>query len=150
MGGFRWIANNWPALLNAGGVIAGLVFTALSFRAEARARRVSNLIEITKGHRDIWTELYRRPDLKRVLDGGVDLGRVPMTREEELFVTLLVHHLNNSYQAMKNGVFIKPDGLRRDIFRFFSLPIPQTVWEKLKPMQNDDFVAFVESCRNWK
>jgi hypothetical protein len=31
-----------------------------------------------------------------------------------------------------------------------SLPIPRAIWEKVKVVQNDDFVAFVESCRNWK
>jgi hypothetical protein len=40
--------------------------------------------------------------------------------------------------------------LRRDVAQFFSLPIPRAVWEKTKVTQNDDFVAFVESCLNWK
>ena len=45
---------------------------------------------------------------------------------------------------------IKQEGLRSDICSFFSLPIPQAVWEKTKLFQNDDFVEFVESCRHWK
>jgi hypothetical protein len=150
MGGLRWIANNWPLLLNAGGVITGLVFTSLSFRAEARTRRVSNLIEITKAHRDIWTELYQRRELARILDVSLNVSHVRVTENEELFVTFLIHHLNCTFQAMKHHLFIKQEGLRRDIFWFFSLPIPQTVWEKMKTLQNHDFVAFVESCRNWQ
>jgi len=39
------------------------------------------------------------------------------------------------------------EGLRRDIAQFLSLPIPRDVWNKIKNVQNDDFVAFVESCR---
>jgi len=37
-----------------------------------------------------------------------------------------------------------PDGLGRDITWFFSLPIQRTVWGKLKPVQDGDFVRFVE------
>jgi hypothetical protein len=58
--------------------------------------------------------------------------------------------LSGAYQAMKNGLVIKQDDLRRDVSGFFSLPIPKAVWEKTKVMQNDDFVEFVEKCRNWK
>lgn len=40
--------------------------------------------------------------------------------------------------------------MRRDVAWFFSLPIPKAVWEKLKPLQDEEFVAYVEECRNWK
>ena len=63
---------------------------------------------------------------------------------------LVIQHANGVYQAMQNGLVIKPEGVRRDVSSFFSLPIPKTVWEKVKVLQNDDFAAFVESCRNWK
>ncbi len=45
---------------------------------------------------------------------------------------------------------ISPEGLRRDVWQFFVLPIPQRVWSGIKVMQDDDFVVFVDSCRNWK
>jgi hypothetical protein len=34
--------------------------------------------------------------------------------------------------------------------QFFALPITREVWEKIKVLQNDEFVAFVEYCLNWK
>lgn len=40
--------------------------------------------------------------------------------------------------------------MRWDVAWFFSLPIPKAVWEKLKPLQDEEFVAYVEECRNWK
>jgi len=52
--------------------------------------------------------------------------------------------------SQSDTVVVKVEGLRRDIAQFLSLPIPREVWEKIKVLQNDDFVAFVESCRNWK
>ncbi len=63
---------------------------------------------------------------------------------------MVIQHLNTVYYAMNDQLVVKVEGLRRDIAQFFSLPIPREVWEKIKVLQNDDFVAFVESCRNWK
>ena len=51
---------------------------------------------------------------------------------------------------MRDELTIPPEGLRRDVWQFFSLPIPQWVWNRVKVMQDDDFVVFVEACRNWK
>lgn len=52
--------------------------------------------------------------------------------------------------ARKTGLIFKLEGLRRDTWWFSSWPIPRAIWDKAKILQNDDFVAFVESCRNWK
>ena len=76
--------------------------------------------------------------------------RQPVTREEEIFVTLVIQHLSIVYHAMRDDLTIPPEGLRRDVWQFFTLPIPGAVWEKIKILQNDAFVAYVESCRNWK
>ena len=65
MGGLRWIAENWIVMLNAIGVVGGLLFAAFAVRAEARIRRIANLLTITTNHREIWVELYDRPELAR-------------------------------------------------------------------------------------
>lgn len=146
----RWFAENWYPVIESVGIIGGLLFTSFSLRSETRTRRIANLLIITQNHREIWTELYRRPGLSRVLNPVVDVHRQPVTTEEELFINFLVLHLSSTYHAMKDDVFVKPEGLRRDINRFFSLPIPAAVWEKIKSMQDDEFVSYVEACRNWK
>ena len=86
MGISGWATGNWFDLLQSLGIIGGLLFTAWSLRSETRTRRVNNLLAITKGHRDIWTEFYRQPKLKRVLADRADLGREGITREEEIFI----------------------------------------------------------------
>lgn len=68
-----------------------------------------------------------------------------VTREQELFIGFLILQLNASYQAMKSGVFISPTGLRKDIQGVFSYPLPKMVWEKMKPLQDADFVRFIET-----
>ena len=64
-----------------------------------------------------------------------------------MFVIFLILHLNSSYYAMRAGFFQKPQGLRKDIEIFFSLPIPREVWRKARIMQDERFVTFVE--RYW-
>jgi hypothetical protein len=134
-----WLSQNWFALLQSAGIIGSLLFTGITLRDDVRSRRVGNLIAITGQHREIWGYLYSRPELTRVLDATTDLKRVPISEEEELFVTLLILHLNSSYQAMKSGMLVKPEGLHRDIRTFFSLPIPRLVWNKAKAW---DFSCF--------
>ena len=144
----RWTIENWFVLLQSVGIIGGLLFTTISLRSETSTRRVSNLLAITESHRKLWTEFCRNPKLNRVLDARADTGQI--TREEEIFVNLVIFHLNSVFYARKSGLVFKLEGLRCDIGWFFSLPTPKAVWEKTSLLQNDDFVQFVESCRNWK
>jgi hypothetical protein len=63
---------------------------------------------------------------------------------------MIILHISSVYYAMKDELVIKLEGLRRDIAQFLSLPIPKTVWEKMKALQNDALVRFIEECRNRK
>lgn len=146
MGIFHWLVQHWVDLVQSVGIIGGLVFTALSARTDSDVRRVANLLTITKHHRDIWTWFYERPDLLRVIDPNPDLEKHPITKAEELFVTLVVLHLSSAQEAIKQGMFAAPDRLQMDVRLFFSPPIPRAVWERIKPLQDSDFAAFVQSC----
>ena len=100
----HWIGGHWLDLVQTAGIMAGLYFTARAFHLDIKTRRADHLIEITKQHREIWTELYRRPELSRVRETTADLHREPITAEEELFIGLLILHLNASYHAIKERV----------------------------------------------
>jgi hypothetical protein len=132
----------------ASALSGSLLFTGLALRMDAKTRRVSTVLTITQDHRELWSNLYKRPALSRVLDPNVDLARRPVTHEEEMFILLLVVHLHTSLEVLKPGMRDEPDeGLRKDILWFFSLPIPNAVWEQAKVRQDASFVRFVESCR---
>jgi hypothetical protein len=148
MEGPRWIADNWVTLLNAVGVVGGLFLTASSLRSATKTQRVANLIALTSNHRDVWREFFRHPELTRVFDRSADLSKIPISPGEHEFVTMVVLHLSSVYESLKDELVIRQEGLQRDVCAFFSLPIPHAVWEKSKVFQNDDFVAFVESCRS--
>lgn len=141
-----WIAANWFVLLQSVGIIGGLLFTAVSLRSDTHTRRISNLLTITNQHREIWSRLFDRPELARVLSESADVNRAQVTEVESLLIRLLILHLSSSYHAIKDGVFLSPEGVRKDIAWFFSLPLPKTVWRHWRRFQDRAFVAFVDEC----
>lgn len=150
MGLWGWFSANTFNIVSALGVIASLCFTAFSMRSQTKTQRVSNLLAVTANHREVWKTFLEDKDLSRVRDATVNPLKSPTTEAERIFVNMVIQHLNSVYQAMNDQLFVKLEGLRCDVAQFFSLPIPRDVWEKVKPAQNDSFVAFVESCRKWK
>jgi hypothetical protein len=139
-----WIAENWFSLLQGIGIISSLIFTGLAFRRTDKSIRVENLNILTTRHRDIWAEYSSNPDLRRILKDDINLRRAPITRTEEKFLQALILHLSSSYEAIRNGLLDKPDGLERDIQNFFTKPMPRAMWLRSRPLQNKDFVDFVE------
>lgn len=124
-------------------IIASLLFTAFEVRHLERAQRITNLLTLTKHHREIWTQVLDRPELSRILDPKADLKETPVTTEESLFVTFAILHLQAAFRASEAKMLIPPDALSKDIAWFFSLPIPKAVWQRTKSMQDGDFLHFV-------
>ena len=121
------------------------MFTAVSLRSETRTRRIANLLTVTGNYREIWKEYFHNPKLTRVLDTSVDVLTQPITPDEELFVGLIISHINSVFYATNDDLVVEWEGLRRDVGAFFSLPLPNAVWQRTKLLQNQDFAAFIES-----
>lgn len=141
----QWVVENWFEFLSALGIIGGLIFTAVSLRSETKTRRIANFLTITGNYREIWKEFLNQPKLARVLDASANVTKQPVTPEEELFVNMVILHVSTTYYAMNDELLMKLEGARRDIGQFFALPVPKAVWFKTKPLQNQDFAAFIES-----
>jgi hypothetical protein len=148
MGIGKWFLQNGFNLLSAGGVIAGLWFTAYSLRSDTKTKRIANLLSITANHREVWKVFLNDQKLIRVCDATADLTKHPITDAERIFVTLVIVHVNSVYYALNDELVIEYEGLRRDIAQFFSLPIPKSVWEENKQFQNTDFIIFFENAMN--
>ncbi len=146
MGIIGWVGNNLFAVVLSGGVLAALTFTGVGFFFDAQARRVGNLIALTDRHRVLWERMYSDPKLVRILDATADTGHAPVTPEEEMFVVFLILHLANSYYTVKTGFLKRPQALRKDVGRFFSLPLPRAVWRTVRELQDEQFVRFVDFC----
>ena len=141
----QWLADNWFDLFSSAGIIGGLWFTAISLYSETKTRRIANLLTVTANYREIWKEFFCTPALARVIDPTADISNMPVTPAEELFVGLIISHINSVFYASNDKLVVKWEGLRRDVGLFFSLPVPKAVWQKTKPLQNQDFAAFIES-----
>lgn len=118
----------------------------MSLARDAKSRRANDLLSVTQAHRELWSEMYRRPELARVLDTGVDLGKHPVSHEEDLFVRLVVVHLNTVWRLMQQGLPLSREAVREDVRAFFTLPIPRDVWSRVREVQAPEFRAFVETC----
>jgi hypothetical protein len=141
----QWLAENWFNLFSSAGIIGGLWFTAVSLNSETKTRRVANLLTITANYREVWKEFFQNPVLIRVIDPRANVLKKPVTSDEEFFVHMIISHISSVYEALKDELVTKQEGLRRDVKSFFSLPIPKAVWNNTKLLQNQDFAAFIES-----
>jgi hypothetical protein len=145
MGIFSWMAEHGLDL-DTMAVTASLLIAAYTTFKDEKARKIGNLLAVSHQYREIWKEVYDQPQLFRILKRDVDLNKEPISNSERLFVKLLILHLDTVYRAMKAGMFVKLQGLRKDIKDFCSLPIPKAVWETMRPLQDKDFIKFVESA----
>ena len=141
-----WLIEHSQMILEPVGIVGSLLFTGISLRTETRARRVQNILTITSAHRDIWRELYDRPNLGRILKSHVDVEKHPPTEAETLFIRFVILHLSSVYWAIRADEILEPKGTQLDVQLFFSLPIPHSIWQEYKVFQDRDFVAWVEDA----
>ncbi len=146
MGIHEWFGQHWFDLFQTVAVVGTVIFTGLALRDQTRAQRLTNLLILTDSHREIWSNLFTFPDLARILEPSPDLDKNPTNVSEQRFVVLVIQHVHSTYQSVKEGLVVKPESLYRDVASFFKLPIPNLVWNQFKHLQDDDFVAFVDSC----
>src|SRR5262245_18907512 len=106
MDALHWIGLHWLDVLQSIGITGGLLFTMHTIRTDAKSRRIANLIAFTQQHREIWKQMYERPELARVFETVIDLTLAPITNDERLFAKLLILHLHSVHRAMKEDMFV--------------------------------------------
>jgi hypothetical protein len=141
-----WLPLHWIDLIQTSALVAGFLTVRSALMGDARARQIGNSITLSQHHRDLWERLLADPQLARILDSNADTRKQPVTFGEEMFVIFVIIHLSDSYTAIQTGFYERLSGLRKDIQNFFSLPVPQFVWNKVKDLQELEFLKFVENC----
>lgn len=139
-----WLAPNALQAVESVGIIASLIFTAVSLRIALRAQRITNLFQLTLYQREVWGGLAEKPELRRILKPDLDLAAEPMTESERRFLTSAILHLSLAYEAQRYKAINPIDGMEKDAKAFFSLPLPRERWRELKNVQNAEFVRFVD------
>jgi hypothetical protein len=140
-----WGAAEWSELIQNAGIVGGLGLSVVAFALDRRARRADALFRLTERHGALWGDLLTNPALARVLDAGADPVATPLTPLELLHITKLVLHLHTAYRMYRARILKEPEGLTLDIRTFFALPVPRAAWPEIRPLQNRDFVDFLEA-----
>lgn len=141
----HYLVEHGFSAFGTGALALSLFITAFELHHVQKAQRIRNLFAITSQHRDIWSNLLERPELRRVLDPKADAERHPPTTAELLFVTFLIHHFVACQEAAKARVLTPVGDLGADVRKFFSLPVPNRVWRIRRNLLDPDFVAYVEN-----
>jgi hypothetical protein len=140
-----WFHENWFNLLQTCGIVAGLVFSALTMRRDVEGRRVSDQIGMAEQHRELWGAMLDNPKLERVLEATRDLQKEPITVSEEQFLISVISHYHTGWLLGRSGgslVSLQTQAL--DAGWFFQLPLPAHVWAKVKSAQEPGFRRFIE------
>ncbi len=141
-----WLSQHWFDAVQAMGIVGSLLLATAAFHKEGQSRRLANLLAINTQHRETWSLLYHEPRLSRILSSSEDMANQPLSWEEEVFVTFLVLNLVTAFHAFREGLLSKPEGLEEDVKQLFDRPLMLQVWDRLKPLQDRDFVEYFERC----
>jgi hypothetical protein len=133
-------------LLQGAGIVGSLLFTAAALRQGARSLRLSALLKLTEQHRELWSEVHRRPELARVLAPEVDLVHHPVTSAEEEFLNVILVHFQTGWEMAVRHRMVSREAYRRDLLEFLTLPIPRDVWNRTRSHRDPTFTRFVEAC----
>lgn len=133
-------------VIEVAAIVASLLYVARQFQEDAQSRRFQNLVQITSRYQDVWAQINAHPDLARIKEGSVDLGRNPITVIEDHFVRSLISNFHLAFHAPNGGAFLAWDDLRADAAEFFNLPIPHETWLRVRQYYPADFAAFVDSA----
>jgi hypothetical protein len=143
-----WLRDNWFPFLQTVGIVGGLVFTGISVRQSTRARKASDLLALTEQHRELWNEVYSRPELQRIDARSVDLLAKPLTVAEERFLNEVIVHFHLGWQLAQRGSLLSLETMEADARTFFSLPLPNAVWTRTKNSRDPEFVKFIDGSLN--
>jgi hypothetical protein len=139
-----FLEDNWFALAQSLGIIGGLAYNALALRKDVQARRTADQILLTEQHRELWSEVHRRPELIRLLDSEADPDSQPMTPVEEHYLRLVFVHFHTGWLLAREHSLLSLEVLARDISDFFRLPLPKAGWRLARRAMDPAFVRFVE------
>jgi hypothetical protein len=141
-----WLDQNWFGVVQTLGIVGSIWLAIATLRRDARARRVADHLTLAGQHRELWSDVHRRPELARILHTEVDLVAHSVSVAEEEFLNLVIVHFNTGWLLAKENAILTLDVLATDARSFFALPIPRTVWDSTKHARDPEFVHFIQNA----
>jgi len=139
-----WFSGGWFELLQSASIVFSLLATAHTIRQDGNKRRIENVLALTAAHREIWSRIVENPRLGRILDPAVDVKKKPPKPQERLLVQMVVLQVRAAFQANRVGLNFDDEHVAKDLRDFFSLPIPNAVWQRVKTYQSLDLQRFID------
>lgn len=139
-----WLEHNWFSFLQCIGIVGGLLFTAFSLREHTKSRKTSIYLSLVEQHRELWSEVHQRADLKRVLSHEADFLAMPMTSAEREFLNVAIVHFNTGWLLSRETSLLSKAAMKHDVRSFFNLPLARSVWNDTKTSRDPAFVKYVE------
>lgn|GEM_PF-819803 len=124
--------------------LIGLYYIIKTFVSSYKLSRVNFLYNLTQSHRDIWSKILSLGKTN-ILDPKANPESI--TPEEEWNLIFLILNLKVSYEAHCAKIKRLSKQEIIDIGEFYTLPLPNHVWEKIKRFHEKDFILFVENAK---
>ena len=67
-----WLDQNWFNLLQSVGIMGSLFVATAALRRDKRSRDVSERLQLLEQHRELWQQVYERPELKRIKERNLE------------------------------------------------------------------------------
>jgi hypothetical protein len=138
--------SNWFTLLQSAGIIFSILLSTRAIFREARSRKISNYIQLTQFHREIWKMTMELEGLQRIRSKTIDCD-LRLTHNEEQFLTFVFLHITCAFTLAKSNDLISIDQMKNDISEFLTFPLVKEFWQSNSRYYNQDFRDFVNACR---
>jgi hypothetical protein len=136
--------GEWFELLQSVSIVFSLLAAAHTMRQEGKERRIENVLALTAAHREIWSQIVENPKLGRILDPAADVQKTPPTVQERLLVQMVVLHVRAAFKASRLRLNFNDEDVAKDLRDFFSLPVPNAVWQRVKIYQSVELQRFID------
>jgi hypothetical protein len=117
-----------------------------ALRDNTKIARANYEFQITQSDRDTWRHITTQK-LRRIKDPAANPNRI--TEEEKVNTNFIVLNVKTIFEAMELGIIssiTRKELLMKDVGEFFSLPIPNRVWNKVKSYHSPEFQNFMNQC----
>lgn len=128
-------------------LIFGIIFTVTQLARTARSAKATNLLAITKNHRELWAMALESPELQELIDPAFSVkAAMDLSAKQRYFVNFVLLHMASTYELTRLHVLTKNSEIDRDVGALISLPAFTIMWKDLRPYHPCRFQKYVDKC----